>query len=175
MKILKRTLLGVILAFTTICIVSTGCVHTPTVDPTTGQTNDVVTVDQSKLNIVKASMDTIGSAVFAKAIKNSPDHAAEISNYVRAVGVAFCAAKASGQFSPATLFPALETATQQFQANVPPEIIIAKNGVKTLYQALFDDKLTVKLADNQWPAAVCDVICSSVNQALLDAGQPGVK
>ena len=173
MKTLKRLIVGALFAVTVMFIVA--CHTVQQVDPATGFTNNVTVVDQQKLDIIRQSMNTIGSAVFSAAIRNSPNHAAEIGSYVRAIGTTFCNVQATGRFSPATLFPALEIATAQQQANVPPEIIVAKNGIKTLYQILFNDKLTVTVPENKWPAAVCDVICSACDQALRDAGQVGAK
>jgi hypothetical protein len=179
MKSLKSKVLVAlfVLALASFALLPTGCTTTTSVD-STGKTNTVTTIDPQKLESVKQIVNTTASAIFAEEIRKSPNHAAEISAYVRAIGSTFCAAKATKQFSPATLFPALETATAPLQAQVSqtsPLVIIAKNGLKATYQLLWNDKLTVELKDNQWPAAVVDVICTAVDQSLRDAGQPGVQ
>jgi len=175
--ILNRLLVCLIVVVSTTfpIFINTGCQTTQQVDPTTGMTNTVTSIDPQKLEIVKASVNTVASGVFTYEIKKSPDHSAEISAYVRAIGSTFCSAKASKQFSPATLFPALEAATQPLQANVSPLVIIGKNGLKAVYTALFNDRLTAQLKDNQWPAACVDIICTAIDQSLRDAGQPGVQ
>lgn len=165
--------LVVILPLSAILSIGSGCKSVSQVDPVTGFTNTVTVIDTNKLALAEQSLQTIGSAVFIKAIKNSPQHSVQIANFVRAIGNTFCQVHARRQFSPATVFPALEAATAQFQIGVPEEVIITKNGIKTIYQILWNDHLTISVPDGKWPAAVCQVICRVINQSLLDAGLPG--
>lgn len=165
--------LVLILPLSALLSIGSGCTSIPQVDSVTGLTNRVTVIDTNKLALVEQSVKTVGSAVFIKAIKNSPQHSVQIANYVRAIGSTFCQVQVSRQFSPATVFPALEAATAQFQADVPAEVIIAKNGIKTIYQILWNDWLTVAVPQDKWPAAVCQVICNLIDQSLTDAGLPG--
>lgn len=160
-----------ILAFAALS--QTGCVHTPVV--TNGVTNIVTTIDPVKLDQVKAAVEPAAASVLRRAILNSPQHSAEIGNYGRAVGQALCKAVAKQSITPAAILAAIDVATQGLQSNVPPEVIDGKNAALALYRILWDDKLTILLPDNQWPNAVLSVFCDSIDLALKDAGQLGVK
>lgn len=153
---------------------TSGCVHTPVV--TDGVTNIVTTIDPAKLEKVKSAVDPVASSALRRAIKNSPQHAAEISAYARALGGVCCDAVASGSVSPGAIVAAGDRATANLQlANIPPEIIDAKNGLFALYLILWDDNLTIALPHNKWPVAVLGIFCDSIDRALKDSGQAGVK
>jgi len=155
-------------------VLNTGCVHTPVV--VDGVTNIVTTIDQVKLDKVKVAVEPVAASVLRRAIHNSPQHAAEIGNYARAVGSAVCTAVSQQSFTPGSIAGAVDKATQGLQmANIPAEVIDAKNGLIALYTILFDDQLTVQLPNNQWPSAVLGIFCDSIDLALKDSGQAGVK
>jgi hypothetical protein len=113
--------------------------------------------------------------VLRRAIANSPQHAIEIGNYARAVGGVFCQMEANNNFTPTYLVDAANRATAGLQTNVDQAIIDAKNAVIAIYKIAFSDQLTWQLPNNIWPKAVAGTICASVNQALIDSGQPGCK
>lgn len=150
----------------------TGCVTKPGPGPST---NTVSTVDPVKLQQAKSAITPVVSGVIRRAILNSPQHAADIGNYARAVGSVFCNMLANKNFTPTYLIDAANAATLRYQWAASPDLIDAKNAVLALYQIFYADKLTVELPDNQWLVAVCGLFCDSVDQALKDAGQPGVK
>jgi hypothetical protein len=163
------------LAFVVVALIlpTIGCVHTPVV--TNGATNIVTTIDPVKLQKVERVVELNAASVVRRVINNSPQHSKEIADYARAVGSVFCQASANGQVSPEAIILAADQATQGLQAGVDPLIIDGKNGIESLYVLFFDDSLTVQLPDNKWPKAVCDTICNTIDKALKDAGQPGVK
>jgi len=137
-------------------------------------TNVVVTIDPVKLQQAKDALEPAASSVLRRAILRSPDHAVEISAYARAVGSVFCKMNANKNFTPIYLIDELNKATAPLQAKASPEIIDAKNAAIALYKIFLGDQLMVALPDNQWAIAICQLFCESVDQALKDAGQPGI-
>lgn len=164
---MKRIVLSTLFGIAALLLVHTGCAT----NPTTG----VKTIDPAKLAKVKLVVEPAGASVLRRAIVNSPQHSVEIGNYARAVGGAMCQAVGNQSFTPLTIANAVDQATQGLQANVSPDVIDAKNALLSLYAILYDDQLTVSLPNDQWPSAVLGIICDSVDLALKDAGQRGVK
>lgn len=161
--------LGLLALALTPMVVSTGCT-------TVGSGTNIVTVlDPAKVQAIQDVVEPAASAVLRRAIANSPQHAAEIGNYARAVGGVFCKMVANNNFTPTYLVDAANSATANLQAGVSQEIIDAKNAVVAIYKVAFSDQLTVVLPNNVWMKAVCSTICNSINQALLDSGQLGCK
>jgi hypothetical protein len=150
-------------------VVSTGC------KTTTVGTNVVTTLDPVKVQQVQDAVEPVFSSVLRRAIANSPQHAAEIGNYARAVGGVFCKMEANNNFTPTYLIEAANQATAGLQNNAPQEIIDAKNAVIAIYKIAYGDQLTWQLPDKVWPKAVASTICNVVNQALIDSGQAGCK
>lgn len=141
-----------------------------------GQTNIVTVIDPVKLQKVKSIVEPIASSVLRRAIHNSPQHAQEIGDYARAIGGAVCRATATGGVTPGEIEAAIDRATTGLQvANLPPEVIDAKNGLIALYNVLWDDDLRIAIPNNGWANAVLSTICDSVDLALKDSGQTGVK
>ena len=147
-----------------------GCIST--IDSTGKK---ITVIDPAKLQQVKAAVEPAAASVMRRAIQNSPQHAAEIGKYARAVGSVFCAIKSSGTFEPGFVLTAVNDATQGLQAGVDPSVIDAKNAAISLYAILWSDKLTTQTPTNMWPYAVASIFCDSINQALRDAGQVGVQ
>lgn len=171
-SILSATVLAV--AVLSVINLTTGCVHTPVV--TNGVTNIVTTIDTNKLQQVQAAVEPAAASAIRRAILNSPQHAQEIGDYARAVGKSLCKAVSTQSISPNNIVSGVELATQGLQVqNLPPEVIDAKNALLAVYSILYNDKLTVQLPNNQWPYAVLQTICDSLDQALKDAGQTGIK
>lgn len=146
----------------------TGCTTT------TVGTNVVVVIDQQKLADVQAALDPVLSSVLRRVIKNSPQHSVEIAGYARAVGRAFLQIKTSHTFSPADVINVVNNLTSGLQAGVPDEIIDAKNAAIAIYKILWNDKLTTTVPLDGWMDAVSNTFINVINQALIDAGQPGV-
>lgn len=161
--------LTVLASLLTLSVVSTGCVTT------TDGTNVVTTLDPVKVQQIQDAVEPVFSSVLRRAIANSPQHAAEIGNYARAVGGVFCKMEANNNFTPTYLIDAANQATAAHQANAPQEIIDAKNAVIAIYKIAYGDQLTWQLPDKVWPKAVASTICNVVNQALVDSGQTGCK
>jgi len=153
---------------TTALVTTTGCTTV-----TTG-TNVVTVIDPVRLQQAKLAIEPAVSSVLRRVMLRSPQHVVEIGNYARAVGTVFCQMAANRNFSPAYLIAAADKATLDLQATAPPEIIDAKNAAIALYQIFLVDKLMVSLPRDQWQLAICQLFCESINQALKDAGQPGI-
>ncbi len=168
--------------FAGVLLIQPGCVHTPTVTSstdtngvTTFSTNIVTTLDPQKLQAAADVIEPAVSRVLRRAIARSPQHAGEIGNYARAVGNVFCKARATQQFSPLDIALAADAATQGLQANLPDELFDAKNAGIALYKVLIGDQVMIRVPGNAWASAVCGLFCDSIDQALKDSGQVGVK
>lgn len=157
-----------ILMLTSTTVVMTGC------KTVTDGTNVVTTIDPVKLQQAKDAIVPAASSVLRRAILRSPEHAVEIATYSRAVGTVFCRMAKSRTFDPAFLITEMDKATAPLQATAQPEIIDAKNAAVALYKIFLNDKLMVSLPENQWATAVCQLFCEAIDQALKDAGQPGI-
>lgn len=132
--------------------------------------------DPVKTQQVKDAVTPVVASVVRRVINNSPQHAEEISRYIRAVGSVFCAASASGQLSPVEVITALDAATADLQsAGVDDEIIDGKNLLISLYKINYGDRFKAELPPDKWPKNVADVICESIDRGLKDARQPGVR
>lgn len=153
----------------TLPVVTTGC------KTTTVGTNVVTTLDPVKVQQIADVVEPAASSVLRRAIANSPQHAAEIGNYARAVGGVFCKMTANNNFTVNYLVDAANQATAGLQTGVSQDIIDAKNAVIAIYKVAASDQLTWQLPDNLWLKTVANTICNSVNQALLDSHQAGCK
>lgn len=95
--------------------------------------------------------------------------------YFRAVGGVFCAMSSEGQFDPIQLVNAIDLATAGLQEKADPYVIDAKNLIVALYKINYGERFQSELPPGEWLKNVCDIICEGINQALIDAGKPGVK
>jgi hypothetical protein len=160
----------------------TGCTTTQKITSTTDATGTVTTVTNSVSAVDPVRLQQIGdiiepaaSSALRRAIAHSPQHAAQIGVYARALGSVFCQMKASQTFDPVFLITAADAATAQLQDAATPEIIDGKNAAIAIYKIAVADRLTVDLPNNAWLSAVCGLFCDSITQALKDSGQAGVK
>lgn len=151
----------------------TGCQTTTTINPD-GTTNTVKYVDPVRLQQAKDALEPAASSVLRRAIIRSPEHAKEIGDYARAVGTVFKQMAVNKNFTPEYLIDAANKATMTLQATAPPEVIDAKNAAVALYKIFLSDQLMVALPANKWQLAICQLFYESVDQALKDAGQPGI-
>lgn len=172
---MKKTFiaLAAITAVIAALTVTSGCKTATTV--TNGVTNTVTFIDPVKLQQASDAIQPAAASVLRRAILKSPDHAAEIGNYARAVGGVFCQMKANNNFTPQYLIDAANAATAKLQATAPPEVIDAKNAAIALYKIFLSDQTMVNIPNNGWASAVCGLFCDAIDQALKDAGQVGVK
>ena len=173
----KYTVLGLLLAAVvtlSLTMMTTGCKTTEVINPD-GSTNIVKVVDPVKLQQAKDALVPVVSSVLRRAIARSPEHAAEIGNYSRAIGQVFCKMVTEKKFTPDYLIDAADKDTQGLQANVPPEIIDMKNAAIALYKMFLSDQVMVAIPDNAWAMNVSQLFCESIDQALKDSGQAGVK
>jgi len=157
----------------TLLSMSTGCKTVTTVNPD-GTTNVVKYIDPVKLQQAKDALEPAASSVLRRAIIRSPQHAKEIGDYARAVGSVFKKMAVNKQFSPEYLIDAANKATADLQVNAPAEVIDAKNAAIALYKIFLSDQAMIKIPDNQWQLALCQLFWESIDQALKDAGQAGV-
>lgn len=178
---MKKTLIPLVLGLALLVTASTlitGCKTTQQVttnpDGTT-VTNVVKYVDPVRIQQAEAVIEPAASRVLRRAIKRSPEHAQEIGDYARAIGGIFCKMKADNNFSVEYVVDAADKATQRFQDIAKDEIIDAKNAAVALYKVFASDQLVWQLPDNQWLKSICDVFCNSIDTALKDSGQPGIK
>ena len=90
------------------------------------------------------------------------------------MGTVFKQMAVNKNFTPEYLIDAANKATMTLQATAPPEVIDAKNAAVALYKIFLSDQLMVALPANKWQLAICQLFYESVDQALKDAGQPGI-
>lgn len=164
---------GALLAI--LLLAHSGCMTTYVPDATGTNYTAVQVIDPVKLANISAAIEPAASAVLRRAMINSPQHAPQIVLYATAIGRIFCQAQQTQQFSPLLLIAQADVATLTLQTNLPPEVIDAKNAALAIYKIAFNEKLTVTVPTNGWPYAVCGIFCDSIDRALKDAGQPGVK
>lgn len=172
----KYTVSGLLLAVVmgvAVASFTTGCKTTTTVNPD-GTTNVVKYVDPVKLQQAKDALEPAASSVLRRAIIRSPNHAKEIGDYARAVGTVFKQMVVNKNFTPEYLIDAANKATTKLQENAPAEVIDAKNAAIALYKIFLSDQVMVKIPDNQWQLAICQLFYESIDQALKDAGQAGI-
>lgn len=139
-------------------------------------TNVVKYVDPVRIQQAEAVIEPAASRVLRRAIQRSPEHAVEIGDYARAIGGIFCQMIAKNNFSVEYVVDAADKAT----ANLPTlakndEILDAKNSAVALYKVFAADQLSWQLPDNAWLKAICNVFCNSIDTALKDSGQAGIK
>lgn len=164
-------------SFAALCcaLLAAGCVSTRQVDPATGQTNVIKAVDPVRLKQIREIIEPGAASVLRRAIRRSPEHAQEITDYARAVASIFCEMQASGNFSVDSLVAAADRATARLQAEAVGEgdwvedVIDGKALLIGVYKAAAGDDLTWQLPDNAWLREVTALICGSITQALTDA------
>lgn len=143
----------------------------------TRQPDGTVVFDPVKTQNVKDALQAPIERAAARIIVNSPQHSAEIAKYFAAVGLVFCEMKDSGQFDPTTLLAGLDRA---LPANVGSDetfqyLLDFKSAAAALYKQFWNDRFRAELPPDQWPYQVADLFCASIDQALKDAGQPGIR
>lgn len=174
---MKKSLITLVLGATLllgIAFINTGCRTVTEVKPD-GTTNIVKVIDPVRLQQAEAVIEPAASRVLRRAIKRSPEHAQEIGNYARSIGGIFCKMIEQNNFSVEYVVDAADKATQELQNAANDDIIDAKNAAVALYKVFAADQLVYELPDNQWLKAICNVFCNSIDMALKDSGQPGIK
>lgn len=166
-------ILGLAVALLLPALLTTGCKTTTSVNPD-GTTNVVKYVDPIRIQQAEAVIEPAASRVLRRAIERSPEHAQEIGDYARAIGGIFCHMIAHNNFSVEYLVDASDKATERL-AFKSSEVLDAKNAAVALYKIFAADQLVWQLPDNQWLRSICELFCNSVDQALKDSGQIGIK
>lgn len=156
-----------------VALIDTGCKTASSV--TNGVTNTVTYVDPVRIQQAEAVIEPAASRVLRRAIKHSPEHAKEIGDYARAIGSIFCQMLDQNNFSVEYVVDAADKATQKFQGAASDDVIDAKNSAVALYKVFAADQLVWQLPNNQWLKSICAVFCNSIDTALKDSGQPGVR
>ena len=170
-----RIIMAVLAGLALTSILYTGCMTKPVVNAD-GSTNLVQVIDPVKLGKIQNVVEPAAASVLRRAIHNSPQHAQEIGDYARSVGGAICSASQTGQTTPGQIEAAIDQATKGLQvANIPSDIIDAKNALIAIYNVAWDDDLRINIPNDGWVHAVLDTICNSVDRALKDSGQTGLK
>lgn len=166
---IRPLLCAAMVAAVTMLNFGTGCT---TVNPTTGQAE----FDQAKTEKVKAALSPLITGPIRRVLAKNPQHAAEISTYIRSVGEVFCLMDSEKKFSPEFLVDQLSKLTAPAVAGLNDELILsARDGVIALYKINYADRFNAELPPDKWPAQVANLMCNAINQALIDSKQPGVK
>jgi hypothetical protein len=170
MKFKRSILLSVaLLTACSIMSIGTGC---KSVNPATG----VSEFDQAKTEKVKAAIAPLITGPIRRVLAKNPQHAAEISNYIRSVGEVFCLMDSQKKFSPEFLVDQLNKLTAPAIVGINDELILsARDAVIALYKINYADRFNAELPPDQWPAQVANLLCGAIDQALKDSGQPGIK
>lgn len=150
-----------------VVVMLTGCKTT--------NSSGVKVFDPVKTEQVKAAVEPFVASIARRILLNNPKQAAEIGNYMRAVGGVFCDASSSGQLSPDQIITAIDGATANLQNGADPLVIDGKNLIITIYRIAYGERFKAELPADQWPKNVADVLCAAIDQGLKDAGQAGVK
>jgi hypothetical protein len=143
---------------------ATGCKST---DPATGTR----VYDPIKTAQVKDALRPVITDPLSRVLRNSPEHAVVIGNYYRGVGGVFCAMQATKQFDPQFLINAVNSIAVP---QLDPTVVTIKNALIALYSIFYRARHTAELPEDQFLFHLSELFCSSVNQALIDAGQPGI-
>lgn len=120
--------------------------------------------------IVTPFVTTSVQMVFA----NNPQIKTDLGDYFRAFGGVFKSMVDTSQFSPTYLVTAADSATQKWQGKLPANALMAKNGVIALYRVLYSGSADAPLDPSKAPLHVATVIAAGIDQALKDAGLPGL-
>lgn len=146
-------------------LATTGC---KSLNPETGQRE----YDPVKTEKVVAAIHPVISDPLRRSLENSPQNAPLIAEYLRGVGGVFCAMKANKKFTPEFLIDALNSlAVPKIKDS---SIITVKNSLVALYKIFYAEAHSVNLPEGEFFYHLADLFCSAIDQALRDAGMPGV-
>lgn len=123
--------------------------------------------DPIKTAKVHDAVEPVVASIVRRVVQNSPEHADQLGVYFRAVGTVFCTMKTNGNFSPTYLVDQLNTLV------VPnnQDIADAKNLIVALYKINYADRFQADLSPEKFPAFLADLLCSSIQLGLTDAGK----
>lgn len=151
-------------------LLGSGCTTT-TYDPVTGW--PVKTFDPVKTEKVKAALELPITGGIRRVINNSPNHSAEIGAYFAAVGRVFCSMQEQKAFDPLYLVGEINAiATPDINDET---ILDIKDSLISLYRIFYADRFRAELSPEKWPYHVADLMCQSIDTALLNTGQPGIR
>jgi hypothetical protein len=130
--------------------------------------------DPVKTEQVKAAIEPLLSIGLRHVIVNSPQHAVATASYFRAIGQVFAQMRDSQTFDPLFLVAQVDALTVGQQAKLPPVALDAKNAIQALYKVFYGDRFHAELSPEKWPVHVADLLARAIDQALKDAGHPGI-
>ena len=131
---------------------------------------------------VVAVAEGVSRIALVQALKRFPSQADQIALYARAVGGIFCDMQRTKKFSPESLVAALDAL-----ANTPLSeewigdpavreyVTDARDVLVTAYRIFYADRFSAELSPDEWPAAVAEIFCVSIDAGLKDSGREGVK
>jgi hypothetical protein len=127
--------------------------------------------DPVKTAQVKAALEPVVIGGFGVLLQDKP----RSGDYLRAFGGVFCQMASSGNFTPEYLIDAANKATLPLQAGADPLILLAKDTTIALYKLNYGQRFIAELPESEWPRHVADLFCETIDRALKNAGQAGVK
>ena len=176
---MKKYLTSMAVAIMVACGLFTMVTGCKTSQVTTGPDGVLVTnivIDVARTEQVKDVAKTITGSAMRHVMQAFPKDGDEIAKYARAVGGVLCNIKATGQFDPVDLEAAVANLVLP-QVTSPDALLWvqdARDSVLLIYKTFYRKRFTAELPSNEWPGAVAEVLCDSINTALKDSGRPGV-
>lgn len=152
-------------------VLSLGC---KTTDPLTGKK----VYDPVKTAKVQEAVKPVLQTAVSQAIARNTNDAVVIAGYLRGVGTIFCQMHRDKKFAPEYLASEINSRLSGLLTSLKPDtqlwVLTAKNLMVALYGIRFADRANADIPEDGYLAFLSELFCNSINQGLLDAGQPGV-
>ena len=162
MRFGQRNLMRLVAAVAVIAI-GIGC---KTLNPATGQKE----YDPAKTSAVVQAVSVPASSAIRRALNRSPQHAAEIGQYLRAAGNVFREITVTKEFDPIKVAMKLDAII----VIKNDTIIDMKNLGIALYSIFYSQRLRAELAPDAWMIHVADTFATAIDRGLKDAGMVGL-
>jgi len=161
-----------------LCVAAfTGCKTTQVVTNPDGSVTTNRVVDVAKTEQVKDAAEAITGMAFRRILGQFPTEAETISKYAAAAGNVLCEMNRTQQFDPFVLEAGLSRIVlpriQDEDARL--WVLDARDAIVMVYKSFYRQRFTAELPANEWPGAVAEVLCNSIDRALIDSGRTGVK
>lgn len=143
-----------------------------------GTTNylTVKTPDIAKTTQVKAAANTMTRIAFRRVLTTFPQEADTVELYARGAGEVLCQMHVTGRFDPLDLSAGLSDLVLPEIHNPQVKLLVqdARDMLIGLYTSFYNQRFAAELPSHEWPGAVAEVLCKSIDQALIDVGRAGV-